>query len=341
MHFLIYGTGAVGGMLGARLALAGEQVTFLIRPRYQDLFSRGITLELEGESTVLPDPVCIETLTTTTRPVDVILLCVKAYDLDQAVADIQGHNAGCPIVSFLNGVEAEAEIASRIGSDMVIPATLTSAVSRPSANHFVVARERGVGFGGPHPLVPELARIFTAAGFHTLMYDDSQAMKWSKLISNITANAIAAILGWPAGDVFRCPTTYHLELLALRETLDVMQMLHLRVVPLPKLPLHLLPPALRLPDFILRPVLHRMVAGGRGGKPPSFSFDIQRGRSEVQWLNGAVARTAKELGMTAPVNEALTTILTDLVEGHRQPDTFRDNPGFLLQTIDSFRQTVS
>ena len=52
----------------------------------------------------------------------------------------------------------------------------------------------------------------------------------------------------------------------------------------------------------------RFIAGGRGSKPPSLVYDLQpqpRGRSEVAWLNGAVAAQARDLGLPAPVNDHL------------------------------------
>jgi len=340
MHILIYGTGAVGGMLGTRLALAGENVTFLTRPQYKAQLSQGFTLDMAQGSLTLEHPTVASSLQEVERPIDVTLLCTKAYDLQAALLDLQQHGVHATFVSFLNGVESERHIGDIFGDDNVVPATLTSAVSRPSINHVILSRERGVGFGGSHPLVQELARRFEAAGFFTRTYRSGEDMKWSKMLSNITANAVAAILGWPAGQVFSCDTTYHLELLALKEALSVMRALGANVVPLPRLPLHLLPPALALPNGILRPVLQRMVAGGRGGKPPSFSFDIQRGRSEVGWLNGAIARLGREQAIPAPVNEALTIILMDLVEGRREPASLRDNPDALAGYIHKHRQAA-
>jgi 2-dehydropantoate 2-reductase len=65
-------------------------------------------------------------------------------------------------------------------------------------------------------------------------------------------------------------------------------------------------------------VLGRVIAGGRGSKLPSLTYDVSpapRGRSEVTWLNGAVSGHARSLGLRAPVNETFTRVLLDLVEG--------------------------
>jgi len=341
MHYLIYGVGAVGGMLGTRLALAGEDVTFLTRPAYAQQLARGLTVEQNNHAVTLQNPVIAGSLSDVSRRVDCLLLCVKLYDLESAIADIRLHTLPDTIVSFLNGVESEDELAGAFGGDVIIPATLTSAVSRQDPNTFLISRERGVGIAGSHPLASPLLASLTAAGFNTRHYKDGRQMKWSKLLSNITANATAAILGWSAGMVFSHPETYQLELAALREAIAVMGGLGLRVAPLPSLPLHLLPAALRLPDPILRPVLKRMVAGGRGGKPPSFSFDIARGRSEVRWLNGAVARFGQELGVDARVNRALTDILLDLVENRRLPASIQNQPEVLISLVETHANEMS
>lgn len=332
MHILIYGVGAVGGMLGTRLALAGADVTFLTRPAYRSQFADGLTVIVNGKPASLPEPALVTRLEDVSHPVDAILLCIKMYDLEAAIDEMQAGNTGAVLVSFINGVESEGVLARAFGTETIIPATLTSAVSRKEAHTFIVSRERGVGIAGDHPLVPALLQAFQTAGFYTRSYSSGDQMKWSKLLSNITANATAAILGWTAGDVFAHDGTYRLELAALREAVAVMAAMDLRVAPLPRLPLHLLQPALCLPGALLRPLLTRMVAGGRGGKPPSFSFDIGKGRSEVAWLNGAVARIGTEHGVDAPVNRALTAILLELVEG-RASESLQDQPERLLARI--------
>jgi len=74
-----------------------------------------------------------------------------------------------------------------------------------------------------------------------------------------------------------------------------------------------------LPDPMLRLVLKRFFAKARGDKRPSFYYDAvsKTGRSEVEWLNGAVSRYGREVGVPTPMNDALTRFLLEIVVGKR------------------------
>jgi 2-dehydropantoate 2-reductase len=154
-------------------------------------------------------------------------------------------------------------------------------------------------------------------------------MKWSKMLTNLPANATAAILNMTAGEVFSHPGLFRLEMQMLREALAVMKALGIHVVDLPGTPTRLLALGIRLPAFISKPLLAKAVGGGRGGKMPSFHIDLHsgRGKSEVEWLNGAVVRHGKKAGVPTPVNQMLTETLMALTRGEialaeisRQPE---------------------
>ena len=316
MHFLIYGTGAVGGMIGARLAFSGQRVTFLARGEAADrLRADGLTLVQGGTSrrshvhtvTDLPGQASED------RP-DVIFLTVKGYDCLAAAQAIRGAWADPPpVVCWLNGVGHEATLSAWLGQDRVIPATLTTAVRSTEPGVVRVERERGIGLARGHALVPALGDAFVRAGMETKYYAFADAMKWSKLLTNIVGNATSAILDWTVDEVFRHPGLARVEIEALREATRVMRTLGLRPVNLPGVPVGLLARLVFLPPPLLQPILGRVVASGRGKKRPSFHADIGRGRSEVDWINGAVVQHAEKLGLGAPANSVLTGTLLQLV----------------------------
>ena len=161
-------------------------------------------------------------------------------------------------------------------------------------------------------------------------------MKWSKLLTNLPANASAAILDLTAAEVFAHPGLFRMEMDMLQEALAVMKAMHLKVVDLPGVPIKLLALGARLPGFIAHPLMKKAVGGGRGGKRPSFHIDLHsgRGKSEVEWLNGAVVRHGREYHVLTPVNKVLTEILLSLTRGDIPLDTFRHQPGLLLQRME-------
>jgi 2-dehydropantoate 2-reductase len=88
--------------------------------------------------------------------------------------------------------------------------------------------------------------------------------------------------------------------------------------------------ALSLPDVLIRALLGRIVARGRGTKKPSLSYDIGRGKSEVDWLNGAVVRYGASLGVRTPVNRALNEVMQEIVEDGRVHERYLNRPERLI-----------
>jgi 2-dehydropantoate 2-reductase len=334
VHYLIFGTGAVGGLLGTRLALSGQSVTFLVRPRLVEILQRhGLNVSGDGPQGWLRNPAVITSLDQAfnQHPPDVILLAVKAYDCQEAAETIRSVTmSSIPVVCLLNGVSNEATLASVLGSDRVVPATLTTAVQMTEPGKLRVERERGLGLSTGHQLVAQLRDEIIEAGIRTFIYRNSKQMKWSKTLVNIVTNASSAIIGWPPWSILGHSELCRLEIEALRETARVMREMGLRPQNLPGVPVNLLGWAIFLPVPIIQPFLQRIVSSGRGDKLPSFHYDIGRGRSEIYWLNGAIAREGTRQGVPTPANTVLTETMQSLVDGREDPTQFRDRPDELL-----------
>jgi len=129
---------------------------------------------------------------------------------------------------------------------------------------------------------------------------------------------------------------FEVEYWAVREALAVMDAMGIRPVDLPGYPLGwIMPWAFRLPARVLQPALTRLVAGGRGEKMPSLAIDLAagRGKTEVGFLNGAVARHGRRVGVPTPVNRVLTDVLEALSDGRLSPEEFRRRPDRLLAEL--------
>lgn len=340
MRYLVYGTGAVGALLGARLSLAGHPVTFLARPNIAEpLRQNGIRLTGDGPAGWLKNPHVITSLGEAfeNQPPNIILLTVKAYDCQAAGEAIRSQaSKPLPVVCLQNGIGNEETLAGLLGQENVISATLTTAVRVIDQNTLRIERERGLGLAAGHPLIRTLFEDLSASGLLVRLYPDRRSMKWSKVLTNIVSNASSAIVGWPPGEIFAQAGLYRLEIEALRETVRVMRRLGFRPVNLPKVPVGLLGIVLFLPATIIHPVLQRVVTGGRGQKMPSFHYDIGRGRSEAAWLNGAVVQEGHKLGVPTPANQVLLDTLQGLVAGSVDPSQFHDKPSKLLALAQQY-----
>ncbi|WP_199513658.1 ketopantoate reductase family protein [Nucisporomicrobium flavum] len=119
MRTLVVGAGATGGYFGGRLAEAGRDITFLVRARRAaELAERGLRIHAPaGESVVPARTVTADKLD---RPYDVIVLAVKSYHLQQALADISpAIGTGTVIVPLLNGMRHIDTLVGHFGADHV------------------------------------------------------------------------------------------------------------------------------------------------------------------------------------------------------------------------------
>jgi 2-dehydropantoate 2-reductase len=173
------------------------------------------------------------------------------------------------------------------------------------------------------------------------LYSDYRRLKWSKLLLNLPANATCAILNWTPARCMADQVTATLEARAWQEAFRVMAALRIRPVNLARYPLAWIAPLVpALPASWLARGMARTVAGGRGSKMPSFHVALSSGkRSEVAWLNGAVARAGAAVNIPTPVNSTLTSILSAITaEPETWPD-WQDHPRVLAERIASATQT--
>jgi 2-dehydropantoate 2-reductase len=115
MRFLVLGAGALGGYFGGKLVQGGADVEFLVRPRRAwQLAEHGLAVKAqEGE---IRTPVKFLQGGEISHPYDVVLLCCKAYDLDQAMTAIApAIGEGSAVVPVLNGVRHIETLAARFG----------------------------------------------------------------------------------------------------------------------------------------------------------------------------------------------------------------------------------
>lgn len=341
-RFLCFGVGAIGTYLGGSLALAGQQVVFVERPSVAaEVRANGLTLDLgeNGGLKRVEKPQVVDSLeeALATGPFDVALLAVKAFDTPSVIENLRPHLASMPpILSFQNGVENEPLLASVLGKERVICGTVTTAVGRKAAGSIVVERLRGIGIASDHPLGARLQPVMDGAGLRARSYSNALAMKWSKMLTNLLANASSAILDMPPAKIFANHDLFNMEVQQLRETLRVMAAQGIPVVDLPSTPVRALAFAARyLPTRLSQPLLKRAVGSGRGAKMPSFHIDLHagRGKSEVDYLNGAVVRFGMRLDVDTPVNDTLTRILLNLTEGKEPLETYARMPYKLLAAI--------
>ncbi len=333
MKLLVVGAGAIGQWIGVNLQRAGVDVGFVGRKHFALAALRdGLRVQMPAGDAWHAQPVqaygTVAAAAQDARP-DAIALCVKAYAVEDAMREIESAGALAPhtrVICFQNGIGAEETAARFVGNERVIAGTLISAVSLVDATTVKLERAKGgVGLAswdavsGARSEAREIFCAFTAAPLlHAMLHEAPAAMKWSKLLLNLVGNATSALFRRRVVDLLADDFAARVEMRQLREAVAVMHAAGICAVNLPGAPASWFARAIHLlPDAPLRWVLRRFFANARGDKWPSFYYDAihKTGRSEVQWLNGAVSAQGRRLDVPTPVNDALTRMVMDAVNG--------------------------
>ncbi|MEN8242092.1 MAG: 2-dehydropantoate 2-reductase [Chloroflexota bacterium] len=336
LRVLSFGAGAIGTYIGGSLALSGNRVVFIERPETATKIT-SLTLTIDGETKTIQSPVVTSSVEEALShgPFDIALFALKSFDTGTVLKNLERHKEQLPpILCLQNGVENENLISEALGNNNVVPATITSAVGRLGLGQIVLDKFRGVGISGEHLLSQRLFAAFEQAGLNPSLIIPPAAMKWSKMLTNLVANASSAILDMPPGDLFNHPDIFKFEIAQIREALKVMKAQNIPVVNLPGTPVKAFVFASSaLPLWLARPVLAKAIGGGRGDKMPSFHIDLHSGRkqSEVVFLNGAVSRFGEKFSVPTPVNNFLTSTLTALVSGEIPISRYQKNPDKFIQ----------
>ena len=210
-RILVVGAGATGGYFGQRLALAGRDVTFLVRPRRAEtLRARGLrVVGLGQEERIEPKLV---TAADIDHPYAVVLLSVKATALGQAIDDLApAVGPDTRIVPFLNGMAHIDELTRRFGTRAVLGGVVLVATQldadgdiaqlTPLANIQTGALDGDLADDG----LVAVAMALSDAGFEFSVSDDILGSMWSKWVMISTIGALTCLMRAPVGDIVACP----------------------------------------------------------------------------------------------------------------------------------------
>jgi 2-dehydropantoate 2-reductase len=204
MRVIVYGAGAVGGVIGANLARHGHDVVLIARgPHHDAIRARGLCLETPDEAVTLPVVVVDHPSRVGFREGDLVLLAMKTQDTAAAVAALRAVAPdGLPVVCAQNGVENE-RIARRVfehvyGMCVMLPAAhlepgVVQAASVPVSGLLDVGRASG----GVDETCTELARMLSGSGFDSNPVADVMRWKYTKLLMNLGNAAQAACAPGP------------------------------------------------------------------------------------------------------------------------------------------------
>ena len=306
----IYGTGGVGGLFGGRIA-----EVFNGNPQFQDyavyFIARGEHLKAIKQHGIIvktPDRTISAKPNLATDdireipPPDLILLCVKGYDLPQAAAAIKlviNHNT--VIIPLLNGVDIVERIRTVLDNGIVLPACLYVGTHIESPGVISQSGGNGIIIFGPDRKHPEYSGdsvrdFFQKTGIKYEWYDDPLPKIWEKYLFIAAFGLVTAAYGESLGEVVK--NAEHLSM-ARSITTEIYAVAGKKNINLPA-------------DII--EISMNKAANFPGEAKTSYQRDIESGskNNEGDLFGGAIIREGKALGIPTPVTEAVYKKIQDL-----------------------------
>ncbi|MCD2201444.1 2-dehydropantoate 2-reductase [Halobacterium sp. KA-4] len=298
MKFAIYGAGGVGGYLGARLADAGHEVHLIARGDHLDaLASDGLRVESPFGETAVELPA-------TDDPADVghcdyVLFCVKSHDTKTAAESLSpllGEETA--VVSFQNGVDNEDWIADVVGESQVVGgvAYIFSTIKEPGVVEHTGGPARfiyGERDGRRTSRIEALDEALSESeGVDAVLADDIDVEIWRKFALICAQAGMTATTRLPIGDIRETEASWTMYRRLMEEVCTVARA-----------------ESVDLPDD----TVEEWLEFAQDFEPDMYSslhYDLTHGKQlELEALHGAVVQHADEVGVPAPMNEAVHAIL--------------------------------
>jgi 2-dehydropantoate 2-reductase len=300
MKIAVIGAGAIGGLVGARLALSGEDVTFIVRGRnLEAIREKGIKLiEMDGLERVARGAKATDDYSQAGVQ-DVVILAMKAHQVEAVAHEVPKlFGAHTVVVTMQNGipfwyfhrhggvlegstvrsVDPDGAIVSKIPPERVLGCVVypASDLVEPGVIKHVEGDRFPLGEldGSSTERVQRVSACMVNAGFKSPVLDDIRAEIWLKLWGNMSFNPISSLSHSTLVDICRFPLTRQLAAAMMREGQAVAQKLGI---------------AFRVP-------LEKRIAGAEkvGKHKTSMLLDVEAGRApEIDALLGSVVELAR------------------------------------------------
>ncbi len=285
MKIVIFGAGAIGGLFGAHLAKAHD-VTLICRKKQAQAINQN-GLKITGLSDIHVHPKAVSSLENLEVP-DVLILTVKAYDTEQAIQDARPLiGPETKVVSLQNGLGNLETIAS-ILPDAAIIGGITS--------HGAILREPGMieHTGKSYTLVDDgtIASLLTEAGIETKVSKNILVDIWYKAIVNAVINPIGTLMKDKNGLLIQDERFQAIARQIVSEGVTVAGTMGIALCP----------------EYAWQKVIQ--VATETSENICSMRKDIEQGRrTEIDTMNGAIARHGFELEIPVPANALITALI--------------------------------
>jgi 2-dehydropantoate 2-reductase len=298
----VVGAGAVGGYFGGMLASAGADVVLIGRQAVVDAVNeRGLLLDAQHRPQKAM-ACATSTEMSACREVDLILFCVKTRDTIATARELAPYlPPNTTIVSLQNGVENVDQIRANAGVDPIAAAVYV-AVSMPEPGHVKHVGRGDLVIGPVSPRATAVAEVFERANVPCRVSDEIAGELWTKLLWNCALNAVSALGRARYREIAGNADARKLVRTIVDEFMAVAHAAGVRLA--------------GVADADVGFAGAMKIATDMADAYSSTAQDLGRGRlTEIDSLNGFIARRGAELGVGTPVNLALFTLVKLLENG--------------------------
>ncbi|UVT20908.1 MAG: 2-dehydropantoate 2-reductase [Nitrospira sp.] len=326
-QILIVGAGSVGGFFGAHLAKNNPDVAFLLRPKtLAAVRQNGLTIRSTNASFTVR-PTAASDVRELPRP-DLIILGVKAYDLDEVMGQLEpALTEHTVILTLQNGVDTEDRLIARINRDGVVGgvAYIYSKISAPGViDHYkkgAVAIGELMGYESGRLL--KIRDLFASAGIPCQLSKDIRRAKWEKMCWNCVFNPMTVLMNDRVAKALD-----HSEMMGVIRQIvgEVAAVAATLKVPLPS---DMAERVVKASQEI-RDIHTSMYDDWKAGRP-----------TEIEYLNGFIVEQGRKLGIPVPVNEALTAMIQAMTDKERTGSGIVTIDGAVVQPLSFDHATMA
>ena len=325
MKICIVGAGAIGGMLGVKLALTGHDVTLILRgANLEAVQQNGLTLIEENGRELLAKPIKATADLAQAGVQDLVILGLKAHQVSAVAADLpQLMHSATRVVTMQNGipwwyfhklpgnytgmpvraVDPDGSIAQSIPIDSVIGSVVypASEVIRPGVIKVIEGNRFTLGEidGTDTPSIRAISDAFKAAGFKAPVSTDIRSEIWLKVWGNLSFNPISALTHATLEDICLYPPTRALAASMMTEAQTIGEKLGVQ----------------------FKVSLEKRIAGAQavGAHKTSMLQDVEQGRAlELQALVASVLELGQITHTPTPTIEAVYALASLLANNLQQ-----------------------
>lgn len=294
MKIYIVGSGGLGGYFGGLLAKSGQDVTFVARGlHYEAMKQDGLHVKSIGGNFSINPVKIIRTFSEITQP-DLIIFSVKTYDTEEIAKELNTViNSSTIIVTFQNGATNDFIIKKIINSENIFPGvayvittkTQPGLIEQTGGLRKLIIGDRN---NPENQQLKQVVKTMKNAGIDATLSDDISRDVWKKYMFIVAFSGMTAICRSPIGKILSDPVTRSVYELCVKEAISVAQASGANVA-----------------DNAFDAIMATSTNTASGSKS-SLLVDIENNRkNEIETLNGALVRLAKNKNIKIPINETI------------------------------------